>query len=352
MRARSLEFLKTLVATPSPSGFEQRIQEVCREYLAPYVDEVYKDVHGNQFAVRNADARLRVLLDAHVDEVGLMVNHIDDKGFLRFAAIGGVDPVVLSGQRVVIHAAEGPVPGVIGHRPPHLTPAKERGKALKQHEMWIDIAARDRKDAEKSVSVGDPITINVGLTELRGGKVTGRGFDDRVGAFVIIEAMRLLAKRGISCAVFCMTSVQEEVGTRGARTGTYAVEPQAALAVEFGWTTDHPKVDPKQHGERYIDKGPLISRGPNINPVVERQLVAVAKRHKIPYQMVPEPHGTPTNANPIQLSRGGVATGLIRVPGRYLHSPVELLALRDVEWASKLVAEWVTTLKPGMRFIP
>jgi len=352
MRKESFEFLKRLMTTPSPSGFEQAAQEVCREYVAPYVDKVYKDVHGNQFAVRNEGAALRVMLDAHVDEVGLMVKHIDDKGFISFDSIGGVDSAILGCQRVKVLGAKGAVPGVIGRKPPHVTEDDERGKALKMHELWIDIAAKSKKDAGKYVAVGDPIVIDVPFIEMANGSVCARGFDDRMGAFVILEAMRLLADRDIDCAVYCVTAVQEEVGCRGARTAAYGVHPDVALAVEFGWSTDHPSMDVKQFGERRIGKGPLISRGPNINPTIEKQLRSVADKKKIPYQIVPEPRGTPTDANPIQLTRGGVATALIRVPGRYIHSPVEVMRLRDAEFAAKLIAEWVAMLKPGMDFIP
>lgn len=351
MRKESLEFLKRLMTTPSPSGFEQAAQEVCRAYVAPYVDKVCRDVHGNQFAVRNEGAALRVMLDAHVDEVGLMVKHIDDKGFISFVSIGSVDPSILGCQRVKVLGAKGAVAGVIGRKPPHVTEKDERGKALKMHEMWIDIAAKNGKDAEKYVTVGDPIVIDVPFIEMANGSVCARGFDDRMGAFVILEAMRLIAKRKVDCAVYCVTVVQEEVGCRGARTAAYGVEPDVALAVEFGWTTDHPSMDVKRFGERRIGKGPLISRGPNINPKIEKQLRSVAEKKKIPYQIVPEPRGTPTDANPIQLTRGGVATALIRVPGRYIHSPVEVMRLRDAELAAKLIAEWIVTLKPGMDFI-
>jgi len=352
MRKESFEFLKRLMTTLSPSGFEKAAQEICRVYVAPYVDEVYKDVHGNQFAVRNAGATLRVMLDAHIDEVGLMVKNIDDEGFIGFVPIGSVDPAILGCQRVKILGAKGSVGGVIGRKPPHVIEEEERGKAFKMHDLWIDIAARSKKDAERYVAVGDPIVIDVPFVEMANGSVCARGFDDRMGAFVIIEAMRLLAERKIDCAVYCVTAVQEEIGCRGARTASYGVNPDVALAVEFGWTTDHPSINVKQFGERQIGKGPLISRGPNINPIVEKQLRYIADKKKIPYQIVSEPRGTPTDANPIQLMRGGVATALIRVPGRYIHSPVEVMRLRDAELAAKLIAEWIFTLESGMDFIP
>jgi len=352
VRKDSLTFLTKLVTTPSPSGFEQEVQKVCRDYVTPYVDKVHKDVHGNQFAVRNPDAGLRVMLAGHVDEIGLMVNSIDDNGFLSFVGIGGVDTAVLGAQRVLVHGAKGPVPGVVGRTAIHLIESKDRGKPLKMHEMWIDIGAKDKKDAGKVVAIGDPVTIDIGFTALRDNKVVARGFDDRIGAFVIIEAMRLLAKRKIDCAVYCVTTVQEEIGLRGATTSSYGCDPHVGLAVDVGHAIDYPSADPKKHGDLKIHAGPIIGRGPNINPIVYRKLVQVAKANKIPYQVGAEPRGTGTDANAIQLSRCGVAAGLISIPNRYMHSPVELLSLKDAENAAKLVAEWICSLKSGINLIP
>lgn len=352
MRPESLEFLRSLITTPSPSGFEAQIQKVCRGYVEPYVDKVYKDVHGNQYAVRNPDASMRVMLAGHVDEIGLMINNIDDKGFLSFVSIGGVDTAILGGQRVVVHGAKGPVSGVIGRTAIHLTEPDDRGKALKIHQMWIDIGAKDKKDAEKVAAVGDPVILDVGFQELRDNKVAGRGFDDRIGAFVIIEAMRLLERRKVNVAVYCVTTVQEEIGLRGAITSSYGCNPHVGLAVDVGHAIDYPTADVKKHGESKINGGPIVGRGPNINPVVFRQLLDAAKGKKIPYQIAAEPKATGTDANAMQLSRGGVAAGLISIPNRYMHSPVELVSLQDAENAAKLIAEWISALREDMNFIP
>ena len=352
MRKESLDFLKELVTTPSPSGFEEAVQKVCNQYAAPYVDKVYKDVHGNQYAVRNPDAELRVMLAGHVDEIGLMVNSVDDEGYIHFVAIGGIDPAILGGQRVAVHGSKGPVSGVIGRTAIHLTDTDKRGKALKLHEMWVDVGAKNKKDAEKAVGIGDPITIDSGFVALRDNKAVARGFDDRIGAFVIIEAMRLLQRRKLKCAVYCVTTVQEEIGLRGAATSSYGCNPHVGVAVDVDHAVDYPSSDKKRHGDCKINGGCVIARGPNINPVVFRQLTAVAKAKKIPHQISAEPRGTGTDANAIQLSRGGVAAGLVSVPNRYMHSPVELVSLRDAENAAKLLAEWICTLKPGLDYIP
>lgn len=352
MRKESMKFLKDLLETPSPSGFEEAIQKVVAEYVKPFVDEIYKDVHGNQYAVKNPKAKLRIMLAGHVDEIALMVNHIDEEGFLRFVAIGGIDPSVLDGQRVIVHGAKGPVRGVIGRKAIHLTEQEDRGKPLKMHEMWIDLGAVDRKEAERLTAIGDAVTIDQPVIELRNDRIVARALDDRIGAFVIVEAMRLLAKRKINCAVYCVTTVQEEIGLRGATTSAYGCNPHAGIAVDVNHATDYPNIDAKRYGLGKLGGGPMVSRGANVNPVVYRQLMEAAKKKAIPYQVSAEPRGTGTDANAMQLSRGGVATGLIGIPNRYMHSPVEMVSLFDVEHASTLIAEWIAGLKANTTFIP
>lgn len=353
MRKESLTFLKKMLSTPSPSGFESKIQKVVKSYVEPYADEVYKDVHGNQYAVRNPKGELRVMLAGHVDEIALMINHVDERGFLGFLPIGGIDPSVLDGQRVIVHADGGDVIGVIGRRAIHLTDMEERGKPMKMHTLWIDIGAKDKKDAEKSVAIGDPATINVGYIELKNGRVVARALDDRIGAFVICEAMRLIANKKINCAVYCVTTVQEEIGLRGATTSAMGCDPHVGIAVDVAHATDYPDVDVKRYGAFELDGGPILHRGPNMNPVLAKQLVAVAKKSKQRYQMQGTPRGTGTDANAMQLSKGGsVATALIGVPNRYMHSPVEMISLKDAEGCAQLIADWLITAKSGMNFIP
>ncbi len=352
MRKESLTFLRKLLTTPSPSGFEPQIQKVCKNYAESFSDNIYKDVHGNQYHVRNPKGELRVMLAGHVDEIALMVHYIDKDGYLSFVPIGGVDASVLDGQRVVVHGEDGDVPGVIGRRAIHLTAEKDRGVAQPMHKLWIDIGAKDRKDAEKVVSIGDPATIDAGVLELRNGRIAARALDDRIGAFVILEALRLLSGKKLKCAVYAVTTVQEEIGLRGATTSSFAVEPHVGIAVDVGHATDYPDCDDKQFGHFELDKGPILHRGPNMNPVVTKQLIETAKKKKIAYQMMGSPRGTGTDANAMQLSRGGVATSLVAIPNRYMHSPVEMVSLDDAEKAAQLIAEWILTLKPVMKFVP
>jgi len=352
MRQESLKFLKGLLATPSPSGCEERIQKVCKAYASSFADEIYKDVHGNQYHVLNKDAKTRIMLAGHVDEIGLMVNTIDEKGFIGFVPIGGVDPAVLGGQRVEVHSADGAVPGVIGRKAIHLTPEKDRGRALEMHQMWIDIGTKSKKETEKLVSIGDPVTIDAGFLELQNGNIVARALDDRVGAFTVLEALRLLKGRKLNVAVYAVTTVQEEIGLRGATTSAYGCNPHAGVAVDVAWATDHPLGEGKRYGETAIGSGPILSRGPNINPVVRKGLVDTAKKKNLPIQHFAMPRGTGTDANAMQLSRGGVATALVGIPNRYMHTPVELCNLKDIENAAILIAEWISSLKASPNFIP
>lgn len=348
----SKSFLYDLLNIPSPSGFEEKIQEKCKEYMNGYVDDIYKDVHGNQFYVVNKNAPLRVMLCGHVDEIGLMVNSITDEGFIHVVAIGGVDKAVLPGQRAVIHSSKGTIFGVIGRKPIHLTPEKEREKSPEFHELWIDIGVSNKKEAEKLVSVADPITLDVPIRELKNNLISARGLDDRIGAFVCLEAIRNLPKSKLKVAVYCVTTVQEEIGLRGAITSAFACEPHTALAVDVGWATDHPGIDKAKYADIKLGKGPILDKGPNINPKVLEGLIKVAHSQKIPYQLMPAPRATGTDANAIQLSRKGVATGLIGIPNRYMHTPAEIVSLKDVENAIKLIKNWILSLTPSVDFTP
>jgi putative aminopeptidase FrvX len=352
LKKESLNFLKRMLSTPSPSGCEQEIQKVCRDYASRFANTVYKDVHGNQFHVVNPNAPVRVMLAGHVDEISLMVNTINNDGFITFVAVGGVDGAVLGGQRVIVHGSKGPVPGVIGRKAIHLMGEDERGKPLQLHEMWVDIGAKDRRETERLCQPGDPITIDQGFQELRNNLCVARAMDDRIGAFVCLEALRLIAQKKPNVAVFCITTVQEEIGLRGATTSTYGCNPHAGIAVDVGWATDHPRGDADRWGLVKLGQGPIISKGPNINPVVLRQLNEVARKKNIPLQHRAAPRPTGTDANTMQLSRGGVATAVVGIPNRYMHTPVEMISLDDVEHAINLIAEWVLSLKANVSFIP
>ncbi len=352
MREESYQFLKDIVETASPSGFEQAVQKKIREYITPYADEVRTDVHGNVIAVKNPGAPLRVMFAGHCDEIGLMITNIVKEGYCYFAAIGGIDPATISGQRVTIHGSNGPVSGVIGRQPIHLMKKEDLGKVSELHELWIDIGARSDEEARQFVTVGDPVTVDVGLVRLQNDLAAARGFDDRVGAFVVMEALRLLHEREIRVSLYSVSTVQEEIGLRGASTSAYSIEPHVGIAVDVGFASDFPGVEKNKVGDVKLGSGPALHRGPNINPVVERMLLQVCKDKNIPWQMQAEPKATGTDANVIQISRAGVAAGLVSIPNRYMHTPVEVVSLQDLESCAQLLAEFVAALYPQMSFIP
>lgn len=352
MNKDSLGFLDELMLCASPSGFEAPAQKIVRARMKRFADRVSVDVHGNVVGVLNDKGAPRVMLAGHVDEIGLMVTHVDSNGFLYFAAIGGWDPVMAVGQRVSVLGGDGEVAGVIGRKPIHLLEQEERGKAVKLNELWIDIGARDRKDAERAVAVGDAIIVRPEFLRLRNNLVSARGCDDRVGAWVVVEALRHLKGRKLKAAVYAVSTVQEELGLRGAITSAFNVHPDAGIAVDVGFASDYPGGDAKRTGEIALGKGPILHVGPNINLALGNLLRDTARKRKIPFQMQAEPRATGTDANAIQLSRGGAAAALVSVPNRYMHSPVEVVSLDDMSNAAELIAETVAALGPKNRFIP
>lgn len=352
MKEISFQFLRQLVKAPSPSGFEQPVQKIVREQMTKFADEVKTDVHGNVIAVKNPGGSPRLMLAGHCDEIGFMIRYIDKAGFIFFSSIGGIDAHIVPGKRVKIHTRNGPVLGVVGKKPIHIMEQEEKKKVVKLSEQWIDIGVKDKKEAEKLVSIGDPITFSEGLERLQGELVISRGFDDKMGTFVVCEVLRDIADKPLEAAVFATSTVQEEVGLRGARTAAYFINPQVGIAVDVGIATDFPGVDKKKEGEIRVGEGAILYRGANINPKVEELLITTAQEEHIPYQLSGEAKATPTDANVIQISRAGVAAGLVSVPLRYLHSPVEVLSLRDLENVVKLLSAFTQRVNGKMSFIP
>jgi len=352
MRRESLDFLQRLVDTPSPSGFEQPGQSVVREYVSQFADEVRTDVMGNVIAALNPDGRPRVMLAGHCDEIGFMVRYITDEGFIHFSPIGGVDAHLVPGQKVYVHTSRGPVLGVVGKKAIHLMEPEERKKVHQCHEQWIDIGASGRKDAEKRVGVGDPVTFATKFERLNRDVAVARGFDDKMGSFVVMEALRLASRMNLKAALFAVSTVQEEVGLRGATTSAFAIDPNAAIAVDVTHGTDYPDAEKKRFGEVKVGEGPVLHRGANINPVVIDRLLRATEGARVKHQMIGMPGHTGTDAWAIQLARGGVATGLVSVPLRYMHTPIEVLDLRDLVSAAKLLAVFAAGLTPSIDFIP
>ncbi|MDO4551776.1 MAG: M42 family metallopeptidase [Planctomycetia bacterium] len=352
MDEKSREFLNKLLLTPSPSGYEQRGQEVVREYAKTFADDVRTDVLGNVIAVRNENAPIRVMLAGHCDQIGLGVRHIDADGFISVVNLGGWDIQVLIGQHVTIWTKNGPVDGVLGKKPIHLLKDEERKQVPKITDLWVDIGAQNKEEAEKLVRIGDPITVKMTVVEMQNKRIAASATDDKSGVWVIMEALRRINADKLKCAVFAVSTVQEELGTRGAITSSYGVHPHVGIAVDVTFATDCPTIDPKQLGEVKLGKGAVVDRGPNMNPMVVERLCEMAETHEIPYQLVASGSPPGTDARVIQMSREGVATGLVSVPNRYMHSPVEVVSLDDMDACADLLARFIENLDENTDFIP
>jgi len=352
MNKKSFEFLKTLVEAPSPSGFESPAQAIVKKRLKEISKEVETDVMGNVIGVLNKGGSPKIMLAGHCDEIGFMVKYISDEGYLYFTTIGGVDAHLIPGRRVYIHSAKRKVLGVIGKKPIHLMEEDEKKKIAKLHEMWIDIGAKDKKEAEKIVDLGDPITWAYSLEVLKNDLLVSRAFDDKMGTFIVVEIMAALKGKKFKASVYGTSTVQEEVGLRGAKTSTFHINPDIGICFDVTFATDFPSMEKKKVGECKIGGGPVIARGANINPKLFDLILETARKEKIPYQISGESRGTPTDANVMQLSRQGVATALISVPLRYMHTPVELLSTKDLDNTVKLVAASIKRIPPNINLIP
>jgi putative aminopeptidase FrvX len=351
MNDHSLDFLKRLLSTPGPSGDEAAPARVWREEAATIADSVRTDVRGSTLAVLEGGAP-RVLLAGHIDEIGIMVGYVDDEGFLSFSGVGGWDSQVLVGQRVRLLGRHGDVIGVVGKKPIHIMKPDEREKASKIEDLWIDIGARSRAEALERVRIGSVGVIDARLYEFPNGRIVSRSMDDRIGAFTVLEALRLLSEDRPKATVAAVATSQEEITFAGAYTAAFSFEPQVAIAVDVTFATDHPGSDKKQFGDVKLGGGAVLARGSANSPVVYEMLMEIAEREGIPYNVQISPRYTGTDADAIHVSRGGVATGVISIPNRYMHSPNEMVELADVENVARLIAAFVRSLSAETDFIP
>lgn len=355
MRAESLDFLKAIVNIPSPSGFEERAAEVYRKYTSQYADDVITDVHGNVAAILNPNAEMKIMLAGHMDEIGFIVHYIDDSGLLYFSGIGGHDSAIPIGQRVWVHGPKGQVAGIIGRKAIHLLKDEERKKKPEIEDLWIDIGCTSKAEVEELIDLGDCVTYQTEFQMLQGTRASARGFDNKMGSFIVAEALRLLKEEGgldPEVGVYAVATVQEEIGLRGARTSSYWINAQSGLAVDVNHATDYPTVPKTKYGQLDIGKGPSVMRGANANPVVFKMICEACKKDEIPYQVDVSAGGTGTDGNAMQLSRGGMAVGIVGVPLRYMHTPVELLDLVDIENCAKLMAAYCRAIKKSTVFTP
>lgn len=353
MEASQKEYLRSLLETPSPTGSEVPVAMLVREQLGQVADEVSTDTMGSVHGrLEGKGQGPTLMLAAHMDEIGLMVTYISDEGFLSIAAVGGVDAAILPGMRVDVHASCGPLRGVVGRKPIHLIKADDRTKVTPIDQLVVDLGMPGEK-VKELVRVGDVITFGVGFEEFGEGMAVSRAFDDKIGVWIATRVMEELAAAGRAQGAFiAAATVQEEIGTRGGETSAYGLNPDVALAFDVTHATDYPGIDKTKHGDFVCGGGPVIARGPNINPVVFERLVAAAEAEGIAYQIEAEPGPTGTDARAIQMQRGGIPCGLVSIPLRYMHTPNEVICLKDAEDTVRLLVRFALDLDEDVSFVP
>ncbi len=335
-----VQFLKALLDTPGPSGFEAAPARIWRDRARQFA-EVRGDVVGNSIATVNARGAPTVMLAGHIDEIGLIVTYIDDDGYVYIGGIGGWDPQVLVGQRVRFLGRNGDVAGVVGKKPIHLLKTEDRDRASKLTDLWVDIGSTSRTETEALLGVGDAGVVDSRSIDLPNQRLVSRSIDNRIGAFVVLEALRRYAQKPGAACVAAVATTQEEIAYHGggALVSAFGVQPRAAIVVDVTFATDHPGMEKKEHGEHKLGSGPVLTRGSIISPVLLNLLRDTASRLSIPYTVHAAGRDTSTDADAIHMAREGVATALVSVPNRYMHSPNEMVSLEDLDRAAELLAE-------------
>ena len=342
LSSSSTAFLKRLLDAPAPSGYETAAARVWRAEAEGFADAVTSDVAGNTMAEVNAGGSVTIMLDGHIDEIGVIVQYIDDDGFVYISPIGGWDPQVLVGQRIRFLGPDGDVIGVVGKKPIHLMKTEDREHASKFSDLWVDIGALKRADAEARLNIGDAGVIDSQAHDFPNDRLVSRSIDDRIGAFIVLEALRRYATRPGAARVVAAATTQEEIAWHGGGATVCAsqINPRVALVVDVTFATDHPSIEKKEIGEHRMGGGPILSRGALISPVVFKLLRETAMQHGIAHAVHAVGRDTSTNADAIHIAREGVATGLVSIPNRYMHSPNEMVSLIDVDNAATLIAEF------------
>ncbi len=354
MDETSRSFFRKAIETPSPSGFEEFIQQLVRDYITPHASDVQTDIHGNVIATAGDPSGPRLMFAGHCDQIGMLVNHIDDNGFLYAKTIGGWDPQQLIGQAMTVWTEKGPLAASISRKPIHLLSPAERKQVVELDQLWLDIGAKNKADAAQRVSVGDPVTLELKMRELLGGLVSGPGMDNKSGMWTVVEALRraVAANDPLQCHLHSVTTVQEEIGLRGAKTAAGSINPDVAIAVDVTHASDCPTIDKNVHGDISVGGGPVIYRGPNINRKVSARLIELCETNSIPFQLAAVGRATSNDANVLQIHGGGVATGLVAVPNRYMHSAVEVISTDDIDHVAQLLSLFAQSLSPSDDFTP
>lgn len=347
----SIDFLKQLLGTVSPSGDEVAAAAVWHNEAQTFADDVHTDINGNTYAVLNG-GNPRILLAGHIDEIGIMVSYINDDGYLFFSGVGGWDSQVLVGQRVRLLGRQGHVIGVIGKRAIHTLKAAERESASQIDDLWIDIGVKSRDEAMELVRIGCTGVIDANPYELPNNRIVARGLDNRIGAFTVLEVVRKLSQQRPTATVAAVATCQEEITLAGAATSAFRFEPQMAIVVDVTHATDYPDTDKKRLGDIKLGGGPVIERGSANSPVLHTMLLDIAEKLDIPYGVGISPRYTGTDADSIYVSRAGVATTVVSIPNRYMHSPNEMIDVGDVKKAIDLIAALILSITETTDFTP
>ncbi len=359
MDQKGFEFFSALMSTQSVSGNESDAANLVGEYLRPHVDDIERDVHGNTSFVINPKGSPRVMIATHIDQIGFLVSHINDKGYLYLAPVGGIDTQIVPGSKLVIHGRNGPVTGLVGKKAIHLMRPEEREstKKIEMADLFVDIGAKSREEAEKKIQIGDPVTFILGITKLGNDLVTAHALDNRSSVWIMAETLRKIGsdkkrRKQLNAAVYGVATVQEEIGLRGAITASFGIKPDVGIAIDVCHATDYPGADERINGSVQAGGGPTLSYGPNINKKMNSLLEEAAKSAGQNIQRQAAPRGTGTDANAIQISRAGVATALIGLPCRYMHTPIEVVSTADMTAAADIMVEFLLKLTPEVSFVP
>ncbi len=341
-------FLTELLQARSPSGYETEAQAVVDRHVKEAADSYEKDPLGQRIATINSGSSPSLMMTGHMDELGFIITYVDDKGFLYFDTVGGIDLNTISGRRVEILTKDGVVKGITGKRAIHLLSAEERKKTPEKENLWIDIGAKDKADALSKVRIGDVAVYDQAFELFNGSIGVARAFDNKAGCYAVCEALRRLSARreGLQSEVISVATAQEEIGCRGARTVANRKSPDFAIAVDVGHATDHPECDNKKFGEFKLGGGPIITRGANVHPFVFERLVECAEKLGIPYQIEADPRPTGTDGRELQMGSGGIATGVVSIPLRYMHTASEVVDLQDIERVVQLLEAFARSLTP------
>lgn len=341
-----MDLMKELSITPGVSGFEGKIEDIIKRELKDHTDSIEVDIMGNVITTKKGEKnKPKVMLASHMDEIGLMVKYIDNEGYLRFSKIGGINDQMLMNQSVTIHTDNGDITGVLGSKPPHVTKPEEKNKIIKSDDMFIDIGAQDKKDAEKMVKVGDPITFNALFEDFPNNLIMGKALDNRVGCYVMIEVLKRVESKA---TIYGVGTVQEEVGLKGAKTSAFKLNPDIAIALDTTLSGDHPGIK-KEEAPAIIGNGPAIiladasGRGIITNKKIKNMLIQAGNQHDINYQLEVSDGGT-TDGTAIHLTREGIPTGVLSVPTRYIHTPVSVCSRKDIESTIQLITQALNNL--------